>query len=102
RLALSSRVLGAKPWELTCARRASSRTDADTTMTALRRPLIAIDATSVPPQPAGAGRYTLNLIHVLTKIDEDHDYGIYARTHTLPELSDLDPRVTVENIGPLS
>ncbi len=47
------------------------------------RPLIAYDASSVPPDPAGAGMYTLNLIAALARVDHGHDYAVYARTHTL-------------------
>jgi glycosyltransferase involved in cell wall biosynthesis len=64
-----------------------------------RRPLIAYDASSVPPKPAGAGVYTLRLIEALTRIDHDHDYVVYARTHALRLLRDLGANATVVDIG---
>jgi glycosyltransferase involved in cell wall biosynthesis len=66
------------------------------------RRLIAIDATSVPPLPAGAGRYTLSLIRALARVDFDHDYVIYARSHSLPELSGLGPSFEVVDLGSMS
>jgi glycosyltransferase involved in cell wall biosynthesis len=66
------------------------------------RKTIAIDATAVPPQPAGAGRYTLSLIQALSRVDEAHDYVIYARRHSLSELDGLGPRFQVVDVGPLS
>jgi glycosyltransferase involved in cell wall biosynthesis len=68
----------------------------------LRRPLIAIDATSVPPQPAGAGRYTLSLIQALSRVDREHDYAVYARSHSLPGLQGLAPSFRVIDVGALS
>jgi len=67
-----------------------------------QRPLIAIDATAVPPRPAGAGRYTLSLIHALSRVDRQHDYVVYARSHSLPELQGLAPAFTVADVGALS
>lgn len=64
-----------------------------------RRPLIAYDCSSVPPNPAGAGRYTLDLLHALARVDHGHDYVVYARTHTLPHLETLPPAFEVVNIG---
>ena len=68
----------------------------------LSRPLIAFDASSAPPQPAGAARYTLSLIRALSQVDHDHDYVVYAREHTLPELKGLGSNTTVVNLGALS
>ena len=67
------------------------------------RPLIAFDATSVPPQPAGAGRYTLSLARALAQHDVSHDYVVYCRSHSRPQLQDLaNDRVQVVDVGPLS
>ena len=66
------------------------------------RRLIAIDATSVPARPAGAGRYTLSLVRALARVDRDHDYVVFARSHSLDELNDLGPAFTVVDIGDLS
>jgi glycosyltransferase involved in cell wall biosynthesis len=68
----------------------------------MARPLIAFDATSAPAQPAGAGRYTISLVKALTRVDQGHDYVIYARQHSLPALADLGPNATVVDAGPLS
>ncbi|MPZ48316.1 MAG: glycosyltransferase [Dehalococcoidia bacterium] len=66
------------------------------------RRLIAIDATSAPPLPAGAGRYTLSLIQAMARVDTEHDYVIYARRHSLAVLSDLGHSFQVVDIGPKS
>jgi glycosyltransferase involved in cell wall biosynthesis len=63
------------------------------------RPLIAFDCSSVPPNPAGAGMYTLNLLRALSRVDRDHDYVVYARSHTLPFLDELPPHFEVRDIG---
>jgi hypothetical protein len=68
-----------------------------------QRPLIAFDATSPPPRPAGAGRYTLSLVRALTAVDEEHDYVVYARRHSLPELAGIaNDHVEVVHVGDLS
>ncbi|HXH22584.1 MAG TPA: glycosyltransferase family 1 protein [Dehalococcoidia bacterium] len=66
------------------------------------RALIAFDCSSVPPQPAGAGMYTLNLLRALARIDAGHDYLVYARSHTLPLLGGLPANFKVRDIGPRS
>jgi glycosyltransferase involved in cell wall biosynthesis len=66
------------------------------------RPLIAFDATSAPARPAGAGRYTISLIKALTRVDQEHDYLIYAREHSLLAFADLGPNATIVKAGPLS
>jgi glycosyltransferase involved in cell wall biosynthesis len=66
------------------------------------RPLIAFDASSVPAQPAGAGRYSLSLVRALVRVDTEHDYVVYARSHSLPELQDLGPSCTIVDLGQLS
>jgi glycosyltransferase involved in cell wall biosynthesis len=66
------------------------------------RPLIAIDATSVPARPAGAGRYALSLVKALARVDSDHDYVVYARSHSLPALAGLRGTMRVVDVGPLS
>ncbi len=63
------------------------------------RPLIAFDASSVPPNPAGAGMYTLNLVRALGRVDHHHDYVVFARTHTLAHLAGLPPAFEVVDIG---
>jgi glycosyltransferase involved in cell wall biosynthesis len=63
------------------------------------RRLIAFDASSVPPRPAGAGVYTLQLIRALTRLDSEHEYVVYARSHAVPMLEGLGPRCTVVDIG---
>jgi glycosyltransferase involved in cell wall biosynthesis len=40
---------------------------------------IGIDATALPPQPAGAGIYTINLIHSLAALDTDFEFYIIAQ-----------------------
>ncbi len=65
-------------------------------------PLIAFDCSSVPPNPAGAGMYTLNLIQALARVDHDHRYVIYARAATMARLDGLPPSFEVVDIGPKS
>jgi glycosyltransferase involved in cell wall biosynthesis len=66
------------------------------------RRLIAIDASSVPALPAGAGRYTLSLVRALARIDHDHDYVIYARSHSLHELGGLGSTFEIVDLGSMS
>jgi glycosyltransferase involved in cell wall biosynthesis len=40
---------------------------------------IGIDATAVPPEPMGAGRYILYLIHELAKLDTSHEFVVFAQ-----------------------
>lgn len=68
----------------------------------MTRALIAIDATSVPPRPAGAGRYAIELIHALGGVDEAHDYVVYCRSHSLSLLSPLPSHMTLVDVGRLS
>ena len=63
------------------------------------RALIAFDASSVPPRPAGAGVYSIELIRALSRVDGEHDYLVYARSHALPLLSGLGARVRLVDIG---
>jgi len=46
---------------------------------------IAIDATSIPPRPAGAGTYIYNLVLALGEVDQENDYFIFARRGAFPE-----------------
>jgi len=64
-----------------------------------RRPLIAIDATSVPPRPAGAATYIINLVRALGRTDSDHDYAVYTRRHTLQYFQDLPASFEVTDVG---
>jgi glycosyltransferase involved in cell wall biosynthesis len=63
------------------------------------RPLIAIDATSVPRQPAGAGMYIINLVRALAQTDSEHDYVVYLRHHSLAAFSDLPKSFTLSDTG---
>jgi glycosyltransferase involved in cell wall biosynthesis len=63
------------------------------------RPLIAFDASSVPPNPAGAGMYTLNLLRALARVDNGHDYVVYARSHSLAQLEGLPASFEIVDIG---
>jgi len=40
---------------------------------------IAIDATSLPPQPAGAGVYAIELVRAMTEHDRHDGYALFAR-----------------------
>jgi glycosyltransferase involved in cell wall biosynthesis len=63
------------------------------------RPKIALDASSVPERPAGAGRYIVSLIRALARVDADHDYVVYARRHALPHFEGLPESFQVVDIG---
>lgn len=63
---------------------------------------IAIDATSVPPNPAGAGRYIINLVHALGRVDASREYLIYARRHALAHFSGLPRTFELVDVGPLA
>jgi glycosyltransferase involved in cell wall biosynthesis len=43
---------------------------------------IAIDATSVPRQRAGAGTYIYNLVQALAQVDRDNTYFVFAKPET--------------------
>jgi len=43
---------------------------------------IAIDATSVPRQRAGAGTYICNLVQALAQVDRDNTYFVFAKRET--------------------
>jgi hypothetical protein len=64
------------------------------------RHLIAIDASSVSPTPTGSDRYTLSLIRGLSRVDQDHDYVIYARRFSLPDLTGLGDSFRIVEAGP--
>ena len=64
-----------------------------------RRPLIAIDATSVPPRPAGAATYIINLVRALGRTDSDHEYAVYARRHALPHFQDVPASFELIDVG---
>ena len=40
---------------------------------------IGIDATSVPPQPAGAGVYAIELVRAMTELDAHDGYAVFTR-----------------------
>jgi glycosyltransferase involved in cell wall biosynthesis len=46
--------------------------------------------------------YTLNLLRALLRLDRDHDYVVYARSHALSYLQDLPRHAAVVDIGPKS
>lgn len=46
---------------------------------------IAIDATSIPPNPAGAGVYAIELVRALAERDRRDGYALFARTDALDE-----------------
>ena len=46
---------------------------------------IAIDATSIPPKPAGAGVYAIELVRALAERDRRDGYALFARTDALDE-----------------
>jgi glycosyltransferase involved in cell wall biosynthesis len=63
--------------------------------------LIAIDASGASRTPVGADRYALSLIKALPRVDEQHDYLIYARGYNLEELrTSLSDRFRLVETGP--
>jgi glycosyltransferase involved in cell wall biosynthesis len=46
---------------------------------------IAIDATSIPARPAGAGVYGIELVRAMVERDRRDGYALFARTHALDE-----------------
>lgn len=49
--------------------------------------LIAYDATAMPPQRAGAGVYTFELIHALTALETGHQFAVFHRGGALDSLA---------------
>ncbi|HLF78719.1 MAG TPA: glycosyltransferase family 1 protein [Dehalococcoidia bacterium] len=64
------------------------------------RHLIAIDASGLSPKPTGSDRYTLNLVRALARVDDEHDYVVYARRFSLPDLAGLGSRFRIVEAGP--
>jgi glycosyltransferase involved in cell wall biosynthesis len=48
---------------------------------------IAIDASSIPPKPAGAGVYALELVRAMSERDRRDGYVLLARTHLLDDVT---------------
>jgi hypothetical protein len=46
---------------------------------------IAIDATSIPPQPAGAGMYAIELTRALTRASANTGYALFTRGRWLDD-----------------
>ena len=46
---------------------------------------IAIDATSVPAKPAGAGVYAIELVRAMAQRDRHDGYALFARGHWLDD-----------------
>ncbi|MGE0058898.1 MAG: glycosyltransferase family 4 protein [Dehalococcoidia bacterium] len=65
----------------------------------MSRPLIAFDVTMAPARPTGGSLYALNLARALPTVDRDHDYVIYAKSHSLPLLEGVP--ATIVDVGPL-
>lgn len=45
------------------------------------RPRVGIDATALPPQPVGAGNYTIQLIRALARIETNLELIVFAHPH---------------------
>jgi glycosyltransferase involved in cell wall biosynthesis len=54
---------------------------------------IGIDATALPPQPVGAGYYTINLIRALSQLNTEHRFVVFAQRdrRALFEISEESP-----------
>jgi glycosyltransferase involved in cell wall biosynthesis len=52
-----------------------------------------------PARPTGGSLYALNLARTLPRVDRDHDYVIFAKSHSLPMLQDVPAGVI--DVGPL-
>lgn len=63
---------------------------------------VAIDATSVPPEPAGAGRYIISLVRALAIVDPTRPYVIYARSHALRHFEGLPASFDLVDVGGLT
>jgi hypothetical protein len=44
--------------------------------------------------------YTLNLIRALARVDGEHDYAVFARSHTVPLLTGLPSAFRVVDMAP--
>jgi glycosyltransferase involved in cell wall biosynthesis len=63
---------------------------------------IAFDATSIPPQMAGAGVYTDNLIRALARVDDENEYVVFSRTDAFDGLERARPPFRVVHVGATS
>jgi len=63
---------------------------------------IAIDASAVPRQMAGAGVYTYQLIRALAKVVDRHRFVVFARRGVFDELAARTRRVRVVHVDPPS
>ena len=60
---------------------------------------IAIDATSVPPQPAGAGVYAIELARAMTECDRRDGYALFTRGDWLDAAAAGKPNWRIERVG---
>ncbi len=60
---------------------------------------IAIDATSVPAQPAGAGVYAIELVRAMTERDRHDGYAVFARGGWLEEAARGKPNWRIEHVA---
>ena len=60
---------------------------------------IAIDATSVPPQPAGAGVYAIELTRAMTEHDRRDGYALFTRGDWLDHAARDKPNWRIERVG---
>ena len=60
---------------------------------------IAIDATSVPPNPAGAGVYALELVRAMAERDRRDGYALFTRTRLLDRATADRRNWRVEHVG---
>jgi glycosyltransferase involved in cell wall biosynthesis len=63
---------------------------------------IAIDATAVPRQMAGAGVYTYQLVRALADVADSHRFVVFARRGLFDELAGRTRRVRVVHVDPTS
>lgn len=60
---------------------------------------IAIDATSIPPKPAGAGTYALELVRAMAERDRRDGYALFTRTRLLDAETQSKKNWHVEHVG---
>ncbi|MBI5284279.1 MAG: glycosyltransferase family 4 protein [Chloroflexi bacterium] len=60
---------------------------------------IAIDATSMPPQPAGAGIYAMELVRAMAEHDRRDGYALFVRGDSLDAALDGRRNWRVEHVG---
>lgn len=63
---------------------------------------VGFDATAIPPNRAGAGRYIFSLVEALSRADSDHRFTVFVQSHLIREFQIRSSRFELADVGRLS